>query len=585
MAYEITIPEEDTAGFGDYLDALRRRKTVALAIAAVLLVAGSLGVFFWPNAYTSTAVILIEDPEVPPGLVPTTVTTFASRQVQFITQRVMTRSNLASIIEKFDLYADKREYLPTLLLVQDAQNDMTIDVIDVQTADPGTGRPITSTIAFTLGFTHEQPETARKVANELVSLYLAENVRSRTEQTAETSQFLQVEVDRLDKEVKELEAEIATLKRDNEGSLPELMSFNMQVIERLQNEMLEIDRQIQAIAQSKAILDGQLASLNPVANTILPDGSAVVSPDQQLRAMQTQLAMLEGRYSPDHPDVMRTRRDVEALKAQLGTDVDLSTRAQALSQARTDLAKAEEQYTPDHPEVQRLRRMVASLEAQSREPSGRNLGSLDADNPAYVQVKGQREALDIEEISLRQKRAELGRRITQAENNILRSSDVEKNLSGLGRRLITANNSYQAARERLFAAQLGQALETQSKGERFALVEPPDLPLQPSSPNRPVLLALLLVLTLAAALGWPQVAETMDPAIHSSRLIERIQGAPPIAEIPLITTEADKRHVRVVRAGVLGVIPIVIAVVLVLFHFLVRPLDVVWYQLMRGFGM
>ena len=99
MAFEIAIPEDDSRTFGDYLDALKRRRKPALILALTLLVLGGITIFMWPNAYTSTAAILIEDPDIPPGLVPTTVTTFASKQIQYINQRVMTRTNLAQIIE------------------------------------------------------------------------------------------------------------------------------------------------------------------------------------------------------------------------------------------------------------------------------------------------------------------------------------------------------------------------------------------------------------------------------------------------------------------------------------------------------
>ncbi len=134
MAYEIAVPEENSASFQDYLDALRRRGGTALKLAAAVFVLGLLAIFFWPNTYRSTATILIEDPDIPPGLVPTTVTTFAARQIQYINQRVMTRTNLAQIIEKFDLYAEERRYLPTLLLVKDVEKDVKIDIIDAPDA-------------------------------------------------------------------------------------------------------------------------------------------------------------------------------------------------------------------------------------------------------------------------------------------------------------------------------------------------------------------------------------------------------------------------------------------------------------------
>jgi uncharacterized protein involved in exopolysaccharide biosynthesis len=516
--------------------------------------------------------------------VPSTVTTFASRQIQYINQRVMTRTNLAQIIEKFDLFPEERKYLPTLLLVQDVEKDMSIDVIDVQQQGAG-GQQINSTIAFKLGFEHTNPQTARQVANELVSLYLAENVRSRTEQTAETSQFMQAEVDRLETEVKDLETQIAAIKRDNERSLPELMTFNMQLMNSIDNDILEIDRQIQSLRENKIMLDAELAKLSPLATTVTAEGKPVSSPQDQLKALQTELARLEGRYSPDHPDVQRVRRDLESVRAQLGADISLDQNSANLAQARVELAKAQASYSADSPQVQQAERLVRSLEARAAEPRRQGMGSMEPDNPVYIQIRAQREMLDSQERSLVTKQSELRARRSEAERNMVKSSDVEKDLSGLVRRLQSATFSYQNARERLVTAKMGQSLETQSKGERFALVEPPDLPLLPSSPNRPVLLALLIVLVLAAGLGWPQVAESMDEAIHSSRAVERVQGAPPIAEIPLIETAADRKSERNVRVGVLLIAPVIVAIILAIVHFFFIPLDVLWYVGLRRLGM
>ena len=77
----------------------------------------------------------------------------------------------------------------------------------------------------------------------------------------------------------------------------------------------------------------------------------------------------------------------------------------------------------------------------------------------------------------------------------------------------------------------------------------------------------------------------MDGSITSARALERVQGAPPIAEIPLIETAEDHKHVRKIRIGALLVAPALLAVLLLLVHFLVIPLDVLWYVLLRKFGI
>jgi len=89
----------------------------------------------------------------------------------------------------------------------------------------------------------------------------------------------------------------------------------------------------------------------------------------------------------------------------------------------------------------------------------------------------------------------------------------------------------------------------------------------------------------AAGLGWPQVAESMDAAINSPRAIERVQGAPPIAEIPLIVNTEDRKRDRNVRVGLLLVAPLIVGAILLLIHFLWIPLDILWYVGLRRLGM
>jgi uncharacterized protein involved in exopolysaccharide biosynthesis len=224
---------EEGVGLADLLAALNRYKGTATLIALGILSVGAVVTFAWPPAYTSTATILLEEPEVPEMLVQTTVTTFAAEQIQYINQRVMTRTNLAQIIEKFDLYKDKRRYMPTLLLTNEVQQNMTLDLINVELTDPKAGRPMMKAIAFTVGFEDEKPDIAQQVANELVSLYMEENVRSRTVQTVETSAFLAGEVERLDEYVIEIEEKVASFKEENEASLPTMIGINMEMRQQI----------------------------------------------------------------------------------------------------------------------------------------------------------------------------------------------------------------------------------------------------------------------------------------------------------------------------------------------------------------
>jgi len=576
---------EEEGGLGDLIDALKRRKKLALITAAVVFVVGTVAIFVWPTYYMSTATILLEEPEVPEALVQTTVTTFAAEQVQYINQRVMTRTNLANIIEKFNLYEDKRRYTPTLLLTEDVQENIVLDLINVELTDPTRGQPVISTIAFTIGFEDPDAETAQKVANELVSLYMEENVRARTVQTVETREFLSKEGDDLEKRVNALEQQIARFKEANEGSLPEMTQVNVSVMQRLDNALLEVDRELKRIEETRILLDAQLIQIEPTRPMILPDGTAAMSPTDQLKSLQTRLATQKGLYSEDHPDVARTRREIESLRAETGLTGDLSETAAALSDARSQLAMARENYGAEHPEIIRLQRMIDSLESTINDQQDQADALIRPDNPAYIQLTAQRDSLQANEIALRAEKLELQSRLDEYEAAMLKAPRVEQELVSMQRQLQSATSQYYALRDRQFGAEMGEALESQSKGERFVLVEPPDMPLEPSSPNRPVLLLLLLLVAPAVGIAFIPVSEAMDRSVRGVKMLSAIQGSPPIAEIPLILTQDEIVHARRMRVLAWTGAPLALLFVALTIHFLLRPLDVLWFVALRKLGL
>jgi hypothetical protein len=199
-------------------------------------------------------------------------------------------------------------------------------------------------------------------------------------------------------------------------------------------------------------------------------------------------------------------------------------------------------------------------------------------NPAYIQITTQLNQLEADEVALAQSERELRNRISNIESNALKGPRVEQELLALQRQMETAKQRYFAMRERQFGADIGQALESQNKGERFVLVEPPPLPLQPSSPNRPALLLLLLLLGPAAGVGIIQLKELIDDSVWTPKDIELTQGSEPIASIPLIMTADEISHRRkILRLAITG-IPAAVVLMVVLIHFAVRPLDVLWYD-------
>jgi succinoglycan biosynthesis transport protein ExoP len=599
----MTEAEEQGSSPSPWLAIRRRRRPLLLVVGSVLLLS-VLTAFVWPPRYTATGTILIEQQELPSELVRSTVSSYASQRVQVISQRVMTTENLMTIIQRYGLYADLRKRRPREEVVKEMRHDTRLEMISADVIDPRDGHPTKATIAFSIAYTSPSAELASKVANELVSLYLQQNIETREQSSRDAAVFLTGESARLDKEIRALRVKIAAFKEKHEEELPELIQFNEQKATRTEEEIRDTDSQLRSLEQQVTFLEAQLAQINPTAQIYTSTGERVQSPADRLKYVRSEYARLLAMYSPDHPDVKRAKREMEGLEAGAATDANIA-RDEAnddrrqLEDARTQLASARQRYSPDHPDVVRLERLVASLEARvpaasapppvasaasTDDPAGK-LPSATADNPPYIQIDAQREAAVNQMRALRKKRGELEAVLTGLERHLARTPMVERDYDAMLRDLESAQIDYRQVRQKQNDAETAQNLETERKGERFTLIEPPFTPEEPASPNRPLIMIFGVMFALAAGFGTVATLESTDASVRSRQDVEALLSSPPLATIPHMFTAADRARMRRWRrntalGGVAGAIA-----TLVLIHVLYRPLDVLVVVALRRMGI
>jgi polysaccharide biosynthesis transport protein len=570
--------------FGDHYSGFLRHIKLAVATFSAVVLVGVIVAFSLQDMYRSQALIMIEEQDIPTNLVQTTVTVYATRQISSLNERIMTTSNLVNIIEKFDLYAKERESTPARLLARRAKERIEIKFINAEATTPQ-GALRSFVAAFTVGFQDEDPEKAQEVTSELVSLYMAENLRARTEATAETKQFIDDEVATLDRQVLELETRLAEFKEANADSLPSLNMVNLQMMQRVDSQLLEIERRLYGIEENRIAIEAQLATVKPTQPTRLADGQMVMSPADQLEALKTQLTLIEGRYSDSHPDVIKVRADIAALQRRFGLDVEPAQLQQQLVETRAELAIASETYSDDHPDVIRLQAKIDELQATRQRYADATLeNAISPDNPAYIQLQTQLNTLQIDERALRAERDELRKQLTDYEARLMRTPQVERKMAALSRELSSVSNRYWVLRDKQFGAQIGQNLELQSKGERFALVEPAAVPLRPFAPDRLAIILLAVLMGFVFGVAITQVADALDDAIYTSAAVSQVQGSPPIIEVPLIVARNEGVRSLSPKVIVLGSIPVAVMGLLLLVHLVVRPLDVLFYSLLRTLG-
>jgi len=521
----------------DYLEMLRRRKRYIIIAFPLLLALSTAITFLLPPIYQSEGVILIESQEIPRDLVRSTVTSYAEQQIQVIKQRILTTSRILQTLDKYKVYEDERDSSTVSLLVEKFRSAVNIEMINANVIDPTRGRAQRASIAFKVSFLDESPDTAQQVANELVTMFLDENVKTRTNKAAETVTFLNDEADKMQKTVQDLEEKIANFKLEFGESLPELLQFNLSMIEKLEEKIRT--NQSEAIRLSDQIhyLSLELASMDPyVASS---EGVTTLSSQVRLAQLQSELNSLENKYSKSHPDIKRLNREIEALKKEVAAD---------------SLFQPEE-----------------------------NMDEIS--NPLYRQIKIKIDASEKELARTNIQRKHMQAEIQDYQLRVSRTPEVQRSYDDLTRDYESTKHKYQELRAKQLEADVAQNLESENKAESFTLIEPPLRPTESVKPNRPKLLMMGLFLSGAISVGLVFLAEMLDPAIRSVKDITRITGAEPLGLIPLMLTDEDYRRKDRSRKRLILLAGLLLIVMLGIVHYFVLSLDIVWFKIMSKINM
>jgi succinoglycan biosynthesis transport protein ExoP len=583
-------------GLQGYVQIARRRRPAILIAFASGLVATLLLAGLLPAYYRSSGTILIEQQEIPADMVKSTVTSYADQRVQVISKRVMTTATLLDIIKRYNLYPREQSRDTREALLKRMRDDIGLKMISADVIDPRSGRPTSATIAFEVSYTSRSADQAARVANELMTLYLNENLTNRNKLAHDATDFLEGEGDRINAQILDLEARLAQFKDKNYAKLPDLVQLNMQLLDRNEEELRTQEARLSSLEQQRVYLQAQLVQLKPNSTVFSETGDRIVSSADRLKMLRSQLAAAKAKYAPDHPDVVTLTREVSGMEADLGEKPDtVNDLRRELQETQSQLDDARKRYTAEHPDRVRLEAMVKSLQtdldaavAASSAPAGSagrdTMRPTDADNPAYVQIQAQLSGTDNDITSLNTQIAKLQASVHDYETDVAGSPQVEREYHDLTRDLDNARLRYQEIRNKQGEARVAQSLESDRQGERFTPIDPPLPPEEPVSPNRRLIFALGVILSGAATAGVLWLLETLDSSVRSRFDLLNLTGIAPLALVPHIETDADRsanrRRMRVAFGGVM----VSLCVAVALTHFFYQPLDVMWFTFTRRFG-
>ena len=515
-----------------YLNVLKRRFPHFL-IPAVLLFSGVLAVALTlPKSYLARATILVESQQIPSELARSTVTSAAAERIEVIRQRLMIRSNLLEIVRELNLFPELQNSLSQTQLVQLMRSATNIQ----QTNPAGPYGHNSSVISFTVSFEYGDADMAARVANRFVTLILEQNIRSRTERASETKKFFEQRVGDLEKELTKQEALIVKFKSENEAALPDSLGYRRTLL-------TDIQSRLPAVEQKILELEVQLELLKPNADGVVADDSDPLT--QEIEALRRQLNQMKSEYSDRHPAVKRAQSRLAALVKE---------------------------------------RTVPAAERTVAEDGQENGDVPEEEGDVRLADDVKREGIERQLASLKEQRSTQLARITQLEQSLVATPQVEIALNALNREYEGLETQLADARVKMAEASVGERLEEDRQAERFEVIEHASAPDGPTKPNRKKIVFAGFVFSIAAGVGMVLLFEILDRSIRSARDLQNSLQMRPIAVIPVVHTIADaksrvRRRLLILLAGV--VLACAVAGIL---HVYYQPLDILWLKVLQKAG-
>lgn len=282
-----------------YWELIKKRLPV-MSLIFVLCAALGVGLALtMPPRYQASASLVVEGAALPESLFTPTVQSVATRELQAIELRLMTRANLIDIAAKHRVFRDQSDMSPddVVKAMQEATN--------IGLTPGGRERATILRIRF------QSPDAniAADVVNEYVTYVLNSDAERRRDGSGQTLEFFQNRVDSLSRRLTEQSAAIVKYKEANSDALPEGLDFRLDRQSRLQERLnLNARDRTSLVEQRARIVDAG-------AQAGLGTGGAMSPQQTEINRLETELRSKLAIYDVDSPTIKFLERRLEILRA------------------------------------------------------------------------------------------------------------------------------------------------------------------------------------------------------------------------------------------------------------------------------
>ena len=334
----------------------------------------------------------------------------------------------------------------------------------------------------------ENAVLARDIVQKMIDIFVEENLSGDRDETSQTIKFLDAQLAQREKALQEVEQKRVQFETENLGLLPGVGSIS-QRMEAARAELGQIDSQISQASGSLAALNGQLAGTPPsIATPGIGSGGARA----QLAQMEANLAGARARgWTDSHPDIISMKNEIAALRVQAG-----------------------------------------------KEPAGG--GGYRTPNPAYSSLQSMRAERQASLAALQARKNALQGDMAQLASKQTLEPGVAAEMSRINRDHEVLKSQYDKLLTDREQIKLRGQVESETDSLKFRVIDPPSSPRSPAAPNRPLLLAMVLIAGIGGGVGTAFAMGHVQTSYPTAARLEKASGLPVIGSVSQILTNAQR---------------------------------------------
>ena len=467
---------------------------IGLIAAWLIVIVGAVSVYLMPDQYEASARVYVDTQSVlKPLMSGLTVEPNLDQQIAMMSRTLISRPNIEKVVGMSDL---------NLISKTNEQTESQIDYL-TRSISLGSSGGIN---LYTISFRNSNPETARKVVQSLLTIFVESNLGNKRKDSDTARRFIDDQIKAYEQKLTQAENALKEFKINNLATMPGNGKDYFSQMSEAGNELASARLALEEAQNGRTALRRQMVGDDTVllgaATEAQTQGVAMPELDSRIAALKHNLDEMRLHFTDAYPDIISTKRIIKELE---------------------DQKKAE----------------VAALV----KTAGPNRAPLSL-NPVYQQLQVQLAQAESDVASLQTRVASYEARYNKlkaAANNVPK---IEADLQQLNRDYEVNKGNYEKLIARRESAQMSSDMDASAGLVEFRVIDPPRVSQRPVAPNRGLLVSMVFLGALGGGIGVAFLMGQVRPTFSDRKALREISGLPILGTVTMIWTDGQVRQRR-----------------------------------------